>query len=252
MSDFLIYCTALLDADIKKLYNTGMSIDNSNNVHTFELKEFSKNSILKTGILYGLKFFENNYKNILHYDKILYTEPDGSTWVRVFHHNNPTTSGYFTRVSDWEHGVYKSADAWYDIEEILYNLVQYEFMIKQKTTSSDTETKYRWVQNINPLEATYNDVKPGTVVFNTGSGYTNSSYGGLWRMNSSARMCIANNSSGNWYGALGSWSTYNTNQVPGFPNTNISTGYIDLYIRIYTSTKLIKNIGINSNEFIEK
>lgn len=39
ISDFRIYCTALLDADIKMLYNTAMKIDNLNNIHTYELDE---------------------------------------------------------------------------------------------------------------------------------------------------------------------------------------------------------------------
>ena len=105
-------------------------------------------------------------------------------------------------------------------------------MVKQKTTSDATETKYRWVQYKNPLIATWDDVKPGTVTINTSSGYTSSSFGGLWKKNSQARLCIANATSSNWYGAFGCWTTYGASTVPGYPNTTISTGYFDLYVNV--------------------
>ena len=45
ISDFRIYCTALPDTDIKSLYNLGMKVDNSQNLHAFEIEELSKNYI---------------------------------------------------------------------------------------------------------------------------------------------------------------------------------------------------------------
>ena len=39
ISDFRIYCTPLLDTDIKLLYNSSMRVDNLQNIHTFELVE---------------------------------------------------------------------------------------------------------------------------------------------------------------------------------------------------------------------
>lgn len=52
ISDVRLYATALLDVDIKKLYNTSMSIDNNQNIHVFELIENqNKISITKTGRL---------------------------------------------------------------------------------------------------------------------------------------------------------------------------------------------------------
>lgn len=39
ISDFRIYCTPLLDTDIKQLYNVGMKVDNLGGVHSFELEE---------------------------------------------------------------------------------------------------------------------------------------------------------------------------------------------------------------------
>ena len=106
-------------------------------------------------------------------------------------------------------------------------------MVKQKTTSSATEQKYRWIQYANPLTATWEQVKPGTVTNITTSGYTNGGYGGLYKLNSNTYFVIANGSNGNWFGALGAWGTYNGG-IPGYPNTAITTGYLDLYIRLYS------------------
>lgn len=51
LSDFRIYCTPLLDTDIKMLYNISMSIDKSKKIHTFEIVENNSNSISKSGLL---------------------------------------------------------------------------------------------------------------------------------------------------------------------------------------------------------
>lgn len=251
LSDFRVYCTALSATDIKLLYSAGARADNLGGLHVQEFEEGARKGITTQRILHSSNFYESGYLELLHYDKNVYTEPDGTTWVHIFHHNDPTTNGLFASTDNFETSVYKNEHKWYDIEPLMANMPMYEFMVKQKTTSSATEVKYRWIQNVNPLEATWADVKPGTVTFNTSSGYTSSSFGGLWKMNSYARMCIANGGSGNWYGALGSWTVYQTNQVPGFPNTSISTGYIDLYIRIYTPIKFIKDTGTNALNFIE-
>lgn len=44
-SDFRIYCTALLDSDIKQLYNVGMKIDKFGSAHSFEFIEQQSNII---------------------------------------------------------------------------------------------------------------------------------------------------------------------------------------------------------------
>lgn len=53
VSDFRIYCTPLLDTDIKSLYNNSMKVDNLQNIHTFKLVENkNKIAITRTGQLY--------------------------------------------------------------------------------------------------------------------------------------------------------------------------------------------------------
>lgn len=47
-SDFRIYCTPLLDTDIKQLYNVSMKIDKTQNIHNFELVEKGYNILAAT------------------------------------------------------------------------------------------------------------------------------------------------------------------------------------------------------------
>lgn len=171
------------------------------------------------------------------YDNTIYTEPDGTKWVRIAHHNNPANA-LFASTDNWSYGVYKDADRWLDIYPIMYRLSSYEFMVKQKTTSSATEIKYRWIQNKNPLTAVYADVAPAAVTRITTAGYTDGGYGGLYILNSNTHFVIANASKGNWYGAFGCWTTYQGG-IPGYPNTLVTTGYMDLYVRI-TESDILK------------
>ena len=56
MSDFRIYCTPLLDTDVKQLYNVGMKVDKSQNIHTFEINEKNINIFSSTP-------WTNNFNN---------------------------------------------------------------------------------------------------------------------------------------------------------------------------------------------
>jgi hypothetical protein len=252
-SDFRIYATALSADDILELYHTSAKIDNLGGVHTFELVESEGEHITKQGLIETDGIYENGYQSILQYDKNIYTEPDGSTWVHVFHHNNPSGGRFTNSTADWSDGVYIDANRWYDVEKMLYNLVKYEFMVKQKTTSDATENKWRWVQNINPMDATWATVGTDACVYNTSSGYATSSYKkGMYIFKTSdLHMCIANNTNGNWYGGIGAAAAFNGG-IPGYPNTTVTTGYIDLYVRVYLPAKIIQNTGFSALEFIEK
>lgn len=61
VSDLRIYCTPLLDTDIKLLYNVGSRIDNLGGVHTYEINENDTNArskVLKTGQLQSKNIYE--------------------------------------------------------------------------------------------------------------------------------------------------------------------------------------------------
>ena len=168
---------------------------------------------------------------VLTYDKIIYTEPDGTKWIRIAHHNNPANA-LFVSTDDFVNSVYKDTNRWYQVEEACGLLNSNEFMVKQKNTSDATEAKFRWVQTKSLLTATYNDVAPSTITKNTTTGYTDGTYGGIYITNYKARLCIADGTSGNWWGAIGSWTAYQGG-IPGHPTGGVvTTGYIDLYIRV--------------------
>lgn len=255
MSDLRIYNTALSASDIMELYRTNARVDNKGNIHTFEFYEQDEQIIQNNGV------FEAEYVSELcpdlKYDKNVYVEPDGSKWVRIAHHADPTTSGLFSWSDDFSHGVYYNENKWYDIEQTVKRISVYEFMVKQKPTINDTEQKYRWIQTANPLTATWDDVKAANVTKITTSGYSNNSAaGGLLQASGSTRTRIANASSSNWFGAFGSCTVYSTNKIPGYPNSDISTGYMDLYARIDNNNlnmgaSFHKNGTINANQLIE-
>ena len=106
-------------------------------------------------------------------------------------------------------------------------------MVKQFIRNATSETKYRWVQQYNPMTATYANVARANITYNTSSGYATpaSTYGGLYNHNTNTKLCANNNVSGNWFGAIGSWSAHDGG-IPGWNNTVVTTGYEDLYLRI--------------------
>ena len=176
----------------------------------------------------------NSYDSLfeaLTYDKTIYTEPDGTQWIRIAHHNNPANA-LFASTDDFVNSVYKDTNRWYQVEEACGLLNSNEFMVKQKNTSDATEAKFRWIQTKSLLTATYNDVAPSTITKNTTTGYTDGTYGGIYIKGGNARLCIADGTNGDWWGAIGSWTAYHGG-IPAHPTGGtVTTGYIDLYIRV--------------------
>lgn len=204
-------------------------------------------SITKEGLINAGGFSEIPYNP---YDPTIYTEPDGSAWIRIVHHNNPAGE-LFSSTDNFNDFVYKDTNRWFFASLCDRNINdKWEFMVKQKYSSISSEEKYRWVQFVNPFIATWNDVKAANVEKNTTSGYNvNTSSGGIYKHNTNTYFVIANASSGNWYGALGCWTAYQGG-IPGFPNTTVTSGYMDLYYRIGNTASIFKNT-VQVNEFIE-
>ena len=128
-------------------------------------------------------------------------------------------------------------------------------MVKQKQAATSSEEKYRWTQKTNPMSGSWSDVQPtsSNIIRNTSSGYINNSMGGIYKHNSNTYLVIANVYNGNWFGAFGAWTNYNGG-IPGFPSTAITTGYMDLYLRVdnVTNIKVSKNkAGFIAKDFIE-
>jgi hypothetical protein len=207
---------------------------------------FTKQGIIKANVI------SESFVNPL--DATFYEEPDKSIWIRLVHHNNPT-SVKFASTNTFASSVYLDADRWFyaSIVNKIKNNV-YEFMIKQKPTSDGTEAKYRWIQTVNPFTAVFGDVDAADVTKITTTGYsTHSSYGGIYKFNSNTYFVANNSNNGNWYGALGCWTAWNGG-IPGYAGVAVTTGYIDLYLRVDNQSNngmsIFKN-SIISSELIE-
>ena len=207
--------------------------------------------ISKTGII-STSTFSESFVNPL--DTKFYEEPDKSIWIRLVHHNNPTNAK-FASSNTFASSVYLDVDRWFYasiVNKITNNV--YEFMIKQKPTSDGTEAKYRWIQTKNPFTAVFGDVDAADVTKITTSGYsTHSSYGGIYKLNNNSYFVANNGSNGNWFGALGCWNAWNGG-IPGYAGVAITSGYIDLYLRVDNQINSVASVFKNSiiaSEFIE-
>ena len=87
------------------------------------------------------------------------------------------------------------------------------------------------MQKVNPLTATYADVKPNSsnVIYNKDYDIP-SINGGMYKINSNTFFCITNATDGNWFGAFGAWN-WHGDGIPTFENKSTS-GILDLYMRI--------------------
>lgn len=191
-------------------------------------------SVNTTKYFPGKKYTFNIPDSLINeYDKNFYIEPDGSTWIRLVHHNNPA-SNLFSSTDSFTTSVYKNDDLWFNMALCNQLSGTWEILLAQKLTSSSTESKFRWVQTVNPMNATYDDVTPSKVTFNTTTGYTTpgSTWGGMRRHNDSAYLVCDYNNSSLWFGAIGAWTTYKGG-IPAYGSESaITTGYIDVYVRV--------------------
>ena len=233
MSDFRIYCTPLLDTDIKLLYNTSVKVNKLGGIHSFSTEEGQTNKITKTGCLHAGQVCENARCQYLKYDNNLYFEPDSSVWVRVFHHSNPASKLFNNNIDEFINSVYIDEDRWFNMQ--VANQVEiWEIMVKCKATSEDEEIVYRWIQNANPMTCAYTDVTNDKVVWNLSNGYATNkqTWGGLFKKNSATYLAVDNNTNGgNWWGAIGAWGRHQGG-IPGYAPSVITTGYEDVYLRI--------------------
>jgi hypothetical protein len=135
-------------------------------------------------------------------------------------------------------------------------------MMKGRFTKDGDDWKLRWIQDVNPMTAVYADVAADNVTKITGNGYDayKSSWGGLYAKKGSAYLTTNNGNSGNWWGAVGSYSVYEGG-IPGWgPSTTVTTtGFNDLYVRIDNlgngspiQAKTTKNNLWVGHSFIEK
>ena len=107
----------------------------------------------------------------------MFVETDGSTWELVFVHNKPGENK-FDAADSFTDGFSKSADLYFNFN-ICNSLTSWEFLVIQVNQAGNTPQKRRWIQNKNPLTAAFSDVAANAITKNTGSEYTQDSWGGF-------------------------------------------------------------------------
>ena len=213
-------------------------------------------SISKNGVWKGKEFSNYSYRTIISPQVI--QEPDGSIWLQILHHNNPTAYKFASN-NTFSIGVYLDTNRWAQFN-FLTQTTKWELLVKQKPTNTGTEQKFRWIQTINPLTATFDETKAANVTFNTTTGYSTpeSTYGGAYYNNNSSAYLVCNNGkNGDWFGAWGCWNTWKEG-IPGYNSVAITSGYVDVFIRIDNDSlsttdkaKIFNNQDTIGLEFIE-
>ena len=227
LCDMRMYATVLSEADIRSIAKAPTSFTNNGEVHCGAVVE-------RTGVVSVEKsgFVKCDALSELYgrFDNHVRLEPDGSAWVRIVHHADPT-SYLFSSSDTFSTWVYKDARRFFHGKMCDYT-DRWEFMIIQKGDSSASTLKYRWVQIKNPNTAVWADVAASTITKNTGSGYSDFSTGGLYKINSNTFYCANNGTQGNWWGAVGAWGSHQGG-IPAWGSVIVKDGgFEDLYIRI--------------------
>lgn len=94
ISDIRIYCTALLDTDIKLLYNISSKIDNLGGVHSFELEEKDNNLLAGTLITSAYGNRTNPYTKY-NSNGEMYFDTNGTSAGSSYISINPTNHIYY-------------------------------------------------------------------------------------------------------------------------------------------------------------
>ena len=231
LSDFRIYSTALSTDDIKELYDTSAFIYNDATIAAREFsEEGTSEDITKTGIV--------KVGNLVELASNTLVLSDGSLWVRLLHHNNPS-SYMFTSSNCWHK---TDNENLYSVLNLLKSTAwangdgEYEFLFCEKLTSSSSEQRFRWKQTSNPaLSSTLS----GYQLISGNPGRT------IGIMNKGAYAAMHNGNS--YWCQCGAYSGYNGG-IAGASGT-VTTGYFDLYVRLFGP--IIKGADANLCQFYE-
>ena len=208
-----------------------------------------QSQITKQGIIKAEQFSEYL---ISPYDNIIKIEPDGSLWTHIFHHNAPA-SNLFASTDDFTKALYKNENLWFDFS-FCNNIDKWELLVIQASTINAVEKKIRWIQQYNPMTATFDNVAKANIIYITGSEYSTSTWGGLYHKGENTYLCANNGTNGKWWGATGCWTAYQGG-LPAFFGEICSTGYYDIYLRIDNltniKTMITKNSAITETQLYE-
>ena len=176
---------------------------------------------------------------------------DGSTWAKVLEHNDPENNIFPNK----ELAANYTAPNLYSklflltTGNFLTSANNYEFLFQQKTTSTASETQYRWTQTKAPLNTTQSDTN-STIGFTNISG---ASYGLTIKSGNTLLGYSIGNT--NWWSAAGAYIAYQGG-IPGVNSNVITTGYLKLWVRVdnvpYTVSglKVYDSSGYNNNGIV--
>ena len=243
IGDFKIYSTALSANDIKAEYNRKAAIDKNGNLFTGKIVESNGSAP---------KIDKNNFLTSNLFAATMTLE-DGSIWVPICIHYVP--DGLFTGANRTFY--YTGRNIWTNFGAI-NDLArpesgQWEFYVMQQSTVGGAFSKYRFKQNISPLNATWNDVNPskvGTNVTRISSSTTNNYAGMYWYNTDYTAMCFANTSNGNWFGC-GVRKYWGSDYTPGYNGEQVR-GWQLVYMRVSKhKARMFKNGVIIPTNIIE-
>ena len=242
LADWRLYATVLSADDIKKIAKSPIAVDKTGKLYTLGCfsELVSDQPMFGRDGTVGTTYFS---EILGRYNSGIRIEPDGSAWVKIVHHADPTTY-LFASGDPFTTGVYKDDRRWF-AGHLCANVDKWEFILEQKPDASTAKQTYRWVQTVDPNSATYASVAAASVTkYGSSQGYTDSSsnYGGIYKFNSNAYYVCNNGSSGNWFCALGAWNNW-SDGIPGYNGVAIKDGgYMDLYLRVDNVTFTNSNI----------
>lgn len=229
MSDFRIYATALSAEAISDLYRVSGSTDKAGSLYMYEFVEEVANGteINQSGIFKSEIFDEG---------KIMYL-PDGSSWLRVFYHNNHSGSVLFESAAEAQFA--SKADK-YSRLCFLENFRgvdgKFEFLLTYPGISGYN----RWKQTSNPCTeylGTSNGALNATGYEAISISWSGMYWGGLTQQNSlpaTKASCFISGSVGhsNWYYAIGSYEAWG-GAIPGC-DQNTGVQEVELWVRADT------------------
>lgn len=240
IADVRIYATALSADDIKELYQTKFIITDNGKFFANEYVESNTTKFNKTGVANSVNLFECQQLA----DANMKILDDGSTWIRIFHHNNKSGSKLFSSSDKFATEAVIYDEDRYSRLYLLNNFKSpYEFMAEQSN-----DEVWRWTQTNNPIINT----NAGTVKFISGS---TSFSNGIMRCSGNTFLAQSNRTN-NWWCAIGCWTNFNGGGIPGFGGKTVQ-GTLDLWLRIdnqeltQDDKTFIYKDAIITNELIE-
>jgi len=201
ISDMRIYATALLDNDIKLLYNMGMRVDNSQNLHTFEMEELSKNYVEigenwlnKSGTTNGINWTFNSDGSMT----LNGTNTNSSNFILIWNFYDSTITSSYNGNDSIKHipnGIYTmyTGHPKIDIQLIGSNVTGNTYTWIQSGNSTTTTVtiddtyKYNWIRLLIRPNVTFNNFTfYPTILLNGNISLNKNSFKGNFRENQKA------------------------------------------------------------------